>query len=342
MMSHFLRPGETLFLAFLPGWIAAAVIIFYFALVYLALCFFAFRRKYRLPFHFHVLCLLFAVLVVVSATLYSVPPGFKLPTFVFSTVAFLTCLLGAYLALAAVDLFITDYYLGTVRRVYISPPLRKLIRAVAFCVAAFVSMDVVFNFNPTTRLASLGVGGLAIGLALQNTLRGIIAGLSLGRLLRVGDWVQFKGVDGQVVDLNWGRLTLRTFEGNLLFIPNKELEEIGFLNYTIGQRRHRARLEVNVSYAASPEEVRSTLIAVAGESQGVLREPPPEASVLSFGDSGIRYGIFFWVDGYDKVQGVLDGVATRIWETFRRKGFEIPYPVRTVYLNPETVSQKSV
>jgi len=241
MTSDFLRPGQIFLMSFLPGWLTAGITIFSCALAYFALLYFAYRRSYVLPKNFHLLCLVFGVLIFVSSTLYAWPAQYKLPTFLFSAFAFLTCLLGAYMCLAAVDLFVTDYYLGTVRQIYISPPMRKLIRVIGFVVAGFISMNAVFNFNPLTRLATLSVGGLAIGLALQDTLKGIIAGLSLGQLLRVGDWVRIKGMDGQVLDLSWARLTLRTKEGDQVFIPNKELQQMDLLNYTLGHKAHRAR-----------------------------------------------------------------------------------------------------
>jgi MscS family membrane protein len=335
LIPHFLKPGEILFLSLLPGWVAAAIIIFYVGLAYIGLLYFAYRRKYSLPRNFHLLCLIFAFSIFISASLYSLPVQHRLPTSVFSSFAFLTCLIGATLGLAAVDLFFTDYYLATVRQVYISPPVRKLIRLTAFSVAVLVSMDVVFNFNPSTKLASVGVGGLALGLALQDTLKGVVAGLALGRLLRVGDWVRIKGMDGLVIDLDWGRLTLLTTEGDRIYIPNKELQQSDFLNYSRGQKAHQAKLEVGVSYSADPESVKAALVQVAIESPGVLGKPSPEASVLAFGDSSLQYGVFFWIDDFGHMRQVIDGVASRVWRTFREKGFEIPYPTRAIYMKQE-------
>jgi len=335
MNIHFLRPGEILFLTLLPAWITAGIVIFCCSLAYLALFYFAYRRHYALPKRFHVMCLAFAVLLIASATLYSWPVQFKLPGAIFTSFAFSTCLLGAYLCLAAVDLFVTDYYLSTVRRVYISPPLRKLIRLIAFFIAVFVSMNFVFSFNPLTRIATVGVGGLALGLALQDTLKGIIAGLSLGRLLRLGDWVRIKEMEGRVIDLTWSRLTLMTTEGDYIFIPNKEIEQTNFLNYSAGQKAHRTHLEIAVSYSADPQNVKSTLIEAAKNSPQILTDPSPEAVIASFGDSGIIYNVFFWLDNYGDLQNIIDGVATRVWHAFREKGFEIPFPVRRVYIKSE-------
>ena len=332
MIPHIFKPEEILLLSLIPGWVTAGITIFTVGMVYLALLFFAYQRRYSLPRHFHVLCLLFALLIFVSASLYSLPVQFRLPTFVFSSFAFLTCLLGAYLGLAAVDLFVTDYYLGTVRKVYISPPTRQLIRFVAFVVAMLFSMDAVFNFNPSTRLASVGVGGLALGLALQDTLKGIIAGLSLGRLLRLGDWVHVKGMDGCVVGLDWGRLTLLTVDGDRVYIPNKELMQSEFLSYTRGDKSHQSKLEVGVSYSADPERVKAALVEAVSASPRILKKPAPEALISSFGDSAIQYGVYFWVEDFVRVRQDVDEVATRVWRALRDKGFEIPYPTRTVHM----------
>jgi len=335
MIPHIFKPEEVLLFSLIPGWVAAGIIIFSVGLIYAALLFFSYQRRYRLPRNFHLLCLVFVVLIFISASLYSLPVQYRLPPLIFSACAFLTCLLGAYLALAAVDLFITDYYLGTVRQVYISPPMRRLIRFVAFFVALWFSLDAVFNFNPSTRLASVGVGGLALGLALQDTLKGIIAGLSLGRLLRVGDWVRVKGMDGLVEDLDWGRLTLLTGEGDRVYIPNKELLQSEFVSYSRVEKAHQVRLDIGVSYSADPESVKAVLRETAQQSPCALKKPPPDAVVSAFADSSIQYSVFFWVADFSDVRAGVDEVATRIWGALRKKGFEIPYPTRTVYLKQE-------
>lgn len=249
---------------------------------------------------------------------------------------FLTCLLTALTIVEIIDLFMVQHYLVRVQKTYVSPPLRTVIKLSIFCLALLPILRFVLHFNPLALVAIPTIASAGIAFALQDTLKAFIAGVGLGNMIRLGEWIAFQDKEGRVVDINWARTTLETLDGQRIYIPNNLLLSGVFLNYTTGNPSNRQIFQISASYDANPSEVKNVLLQCAHDVSGIASSPPPQSVLLQYADSGIVYGLYYWVNEYSRRDQVRDEVSTRAWFAFRRAGIGIPYPTRSLFVQKGT------
>src|ERR1019366_4372797 len=93
-----------------------------------------------------------------------------------------------------------------------------------------------------------------------------------------------------------------------------------FMNYTTGSPSNRQCLKVSASYETPPALVKETLLKCAQFVSGVAASPPPWAMLMEYADSGIVYGLYYWVEDYTLRLQAMDDVSTRVWYAFQREG----------------------
>jgi small-conductance mechanosensitive channel len=195
-----------------------------------------------------------------------------------------------------------------------------------------------FKVSITPILGALGVGGLAVALALQDTLSNFFAGfyVSLARQIRLGDFIKLQsGEIGTVIDISWRSTTLREPSNNLIVIPNNKLAQSIVTNYSLPEKRVASQVGVGVSYDSDPSRVEQVLADIAsaamGQIPGLLKEPAPSVRLIpGFGDSSLNFSLNFNVAEYNDQFLVQHELRKRILRRFRDEGIEIPFPTRTV------------
>jgi small-conductance mechanosensitive channel len=332
---------------YLPGAVAALTILVLALPLYFGMWYFLRRRNLAFPWHLRIGCLGSFVLFSGLAFIFSSPLSNKIPSIVLNAYLFVACGMAAYTVVPLFDVFLIEYYLTSVRKVYVSPPLRKVLNFSVFCLSFLPIMHYMMRFNPFARVAIPTIATAGIAFALQDTLKAFVAGIGLGRLIRVDDWVSFQEKEGRVVDINWGRTALRTMQGDLLWIPNTLLMTQPFLNYST-HRSHRLTLKVGVAYTASPKRVKAALARCTENLPGLAKFPSPVAQVLAFNDPSISYGLFYWIEDYGRRYEIQDELATRVWDSLNQEGFEMPFPAPTYVMGegfhpvpPVKATQKS-
>ncbi len=193
-----------------------------------------------------------------------------------------------------------------------------------------------FGINVGPILASAGIAGLVIGLALKDPLENLFYGLILAfdPHFRVGDAVSIGDVSGVVEDISLRNVRIRTWDGNLVMIPASQVANSTITNYEFPDDNVRTSIVVGVSYDSDPEEVKNTLLDVAKKHPKVLDDPAPSVLFTEFGDSALMFKLLYWTKRADK-WAVLDEMNTAILQAFREKGIDIPYPITTVYLRKD-------
>lgn len=188
-------------------------------------------------------------------------------------------------------------------------------------------------------LTALGVGSLAIGLALQPTLSNFFAGiyLSMSKPIRVGDFIELDdGTQGEVVDIGWRATKVRQLANNLAIIPNSRLGEMRILNYSMPEMPQTVPVDCGVAYGSDLRAVERVALEEAGavqqEHELADKTFAPALRFHTFGDSSINFTVFL------RARTVLDRFAVRhefmlrIKERLEREGIEIPFPQRVVHL----------
>jgi small-conductance mechanosensitive channel len=177
--------------------------------------------------------------------------------------------------------------------------LRNLAHAIGVVVVFIAALDAA-GVPTHSLLAVVGAAGLAIGLALKDSLSNIAAGVMLIvlRPFRAGDHVQVAGLEGQVEQVRVFQSVLLTTDHRTLILPNSQIIAAPIINYTARGTR-RVDLSFLVRPEDEPQRVRRLLVELAGRVEGTLAEPAPEVVVIALGDRGLELQWRVWVPSRD-------------------------------------------
>jgi small-conductance mechanosensitive channel len=186
----------------------------------------------------------------------------------------------------------------------------------------------------------LGVGGLAVALALQDTLSNLFAGfyVAVARQVRLGDYIKLNtGEEGYVADIGWRNTTVRALANNMIIIPNSKLSQANVTNYYLPEKRMSSNVAVMVSYQADADRVEATLLEVAQQAvkevPGMVADPPPNVMFdPGFAESGLGFTVNYQVAEFVAQFPVRNEMRKRIYRRLREEGIEIPYSSKAVYL----------
>jgi len=192
----------------------------------------------------------------------------------------------------------------------------------------------------TPMLTALGVGGLAVALALQDTLSNLFSGfyVAVARQIRLGDYIKLNtGEEGYVSDIGWRSTSIRALANNMIIIPNAKLAQAIVTNYYLPEKRMGVSVQVAVSYDSDPEKVERALLEVAAEGlkeiPGMAPEPAPSVTFdPGFGDWSLGFTLGFQVQEFANQYSVRHQLRKRILRKFREQGIEMPFPTRTIHM----------
>ena len=215
-------------------------------------------------------------------------------------------------------------------------------------VMGFLVILSVLGISIAPLITALGIGGLAVALALQDTLANLFAGLHilLEKSLRVGDFIRLEtGQEGYVEDITWRTTRIRMLPNNMVVIPNNKLSQSIVTNYYLPEKRMSLLIPVGVGYSSDPEKVEKVLIDEAkkavGEIPGLLGDPEPFVRFIpGFGESSLDFTLICQVSEVVDQYLAQHELRKRIFRRFKAEGIEIPFPHRTVYLREERGWQK--
>ncbi len=217
-----------------------------------------------------------------------------------------------------------------------SPIFKDLLRTVVFLIVSVYAIRLAF---PTADLGSLlatsAIFSLVLGLALQESLSNVFSGiiLSVDRPFLAGDWIEIDGKEGKVLDSNWRSTRVWTRSDDVIYVPNSTLAKGNLTNLSRPTKLHWCLREIGVEYGAPPNKVRTVLINMMTQIEGILKEPIPEVRLYNYGDSSITYRLLFAIEDYDRRTRIEAEVMRGVWYHLKRNGISIPFPIRDVYLH---------
>ena len=191
---------------------------------------------------------------------------------------------------------------------------------------------------PLTSLAVLGGAiGVGLGFGLQKIASNYISGviLLLEGQATVGDYVELdNGEAGTIVKTTARAMILETFDGRWIVVPNEDFITTRVINYSDQGSANRLDVAFSVSYDTDINLVPDIIVEAVSKHPGVLKVPePPDVELRGFGDSGIDFGVEFWVNGIDDGKNkYASDVLFLIWNALKEHNIEIPYPHRVVEL----------
>ena len=202
--------------------------------------------------------------------------------------------------------------------------------AMAFILVLMVAEDV--GIHTTSLVAMLSVAGLAVSLALQNTLSNVAGGIMLlvTTPFQVGDYVEADGVSGTVHAIDLSYTAILTIDGKEIFVPNSQLSGTKIVNYTVLGRR-RVDLNFTASYDAPTATVKQAIGEVLEDIPQIIAEPAPEIHLSDYQASSIQYVVRAWTTAAD-YWTVYYAIQEGVREAFDRHGVEMTYDHLNVHI----------
>ncbi|MDZ7816217.1 MAG: mechanosensitive ion channel family protein [Planctomycetota bacterium] len=186
--------------------------------------------------------------------------------------------------------------------------------------------------------AGQGVGGLAVALAMQDTLANFFSGIviTITRSIRTGDYVNLdSGEEGYVTDITWRNAVIRTVPNNLVIVPNTTIATSSFTNYHLDNKESGIKLEVGVAYDSDLKKVEKATLEVANatlkELQGGVTSFEPKLRYHTFDSSSINFSLIFRVEDYFDRFMIVHELIKRIHERYEQENIEIPFPITNIY-----------
>ncbi|NBM19417.1 mechanosensitive ion channel family protein [Streptomyces sp. GC420] len=186
-------------------------------------------------------------------------------------------------------------------------------------------------------LTALGVGGLAVALALQDTLANLFAGVHIlaSKTVQPGDYIRLSsGEEGYVVDINWRNTVVRNLSNNLVIIPNAQLAGTNMTNYSRPEQQLSIMVQVGVAYDSDLEHVERITTEVVEEVMtditGAVPDHEPAIRFHTFGDSRINFTVILGVGEFSDQYRIKHEFIKRLHQRYRAEGITVPAPKRTL------------
>ncbi|MGY4385077.1 small conductance mechanosensitive channel [Pedobacter sp. UYP24] len=201
-------------------------------------------------------------------------------------------------------------------------------------IVIFISLSVLqLDKAVTSILAGAGILGLALAFAFQDIAANFMSGIfiSIRKPLYVGDIVKIKDYMGKVEDINLRDTVIRTYQGQMVIIPNKDVFQNPIENYTLLGKR-RVDLTIGVSYGEDLESVKEITLDAVKDIEGLAKDEEVTMFYTEFGNSSINYVIRLWINISEQVNflEVQSQAIICIKKAYDKNGIMIPFPIRTL------------
>ncbi|MGO9832024.1 MAG: cyclic nucleotide-binding domain-containing protein [Myxococcaceae bacterium] len=212
--------------------------------------------------------------------------------------------------------------------------LRDVLDATLYVLVTLFIFKQEFNLDLSSLVAGSAIASVVLGLALQDTLGNLFAGLSLQleRPFEVGDSVSVGTESGRVLQLGWRATRLETKRREVITLPNNQLAKQTVKNFSRGNEPVGVDVFIGASYEAPPNRVKQVVAETLSEVPLILASPSHRTRTWAFEEMNIKYRIRFYVADYARANRVRDEVLTRLWYRLRREAIEIPAAPRTMHM----------
>ena len=193
-----------------------------------------------------------------------------------------------------------------------------------------------FGVNISALWTAIGIGGLALSLAAQDTLANMISGLIilLDQPFRNGDRIGIQELNtwGDVVSIGLRSTRIRTRDNRLVIVPNASISNNQVVNYTYPDPRYRIQTEIGVAYGTDLRLVRQVIVDSLKGVEGIIPDMPVDVLFMEWGDSEMVLRVRWWIESYIDARRSTDQVNEHIYQALEEAGVEMPFPTMSVEL----------
>lgn len=196
----------------------------------------------------------------------------------------------------------------------------------------------VWGIEITPLLASLGIAGIAVAFALQATLSNIFGGISLilDKTIKVGDTVFIdQETRGTIMDIGLRSTKIRTFDNELIIMPNGKLADMRIQNIALPEPKSRVVIQFGVAYGSDIDKVKKIIYDEIKKIEGIANEPDVLVRFTEMADSALLFKVYFFMNLYTERFMAIDEANTRIYNALNKHKISIPFPQMDVHLKKE-------
>ncbi|MFP3981839.1 MAG: mechanosensitive ion channel family protein [Desulfobacterales bacterium] len=231
---------------------------------------------------------------------------------------------------------ITKMFTSALEKTQVAPEIRSLLaRFVRYGVMLIAALTVAdqLGINVTSLIAGVGIAGLAISFAAQDTIANLISGISLiiDRPFAQGDWISIGDLHAVVTDIRLRSTVLTTFDNEVVVVPNKQLAQERVINYTLTPKI-RVRVPIGIAYKEDISRAREVMLSTIRGDSRIMDEPPPIVLVTSLGDSSVNLEMRFWTRDSVMKYSLMWEYIEKVKTALDRAGIEIPFPHMQLFL----------
>ncbi|MEL6453286.1 MAG: mechanosensitive ion channel family protein [Cyanobacteria bacterium J06623_5] len=216
----------------------------------------------------------------------------------------------------------------------------RLAQGVLVILGFLIAATIVFpSFQPADALATLGIGGVAIGFAFKDILQNFLAGILilLTEPFQLDDQIIFGDYEGTVEHIETRATTIRTYDGRRVVIPNAELFTNAVMVNTAYDRR-RLQYDIGIGYGDNIAQAKEIILETLRSHDEVLKNPEPEALVVELADSTINIRARWWIEPPRRADVVAskDWVLENVCNKLVEGGIDLPFPTQQILFHDQT------
>ncbi len=214
-------------------------------------------------------------------------------------------------------------------------PLFHKLGKVIFVIIALMWVMHIWGVDITPYLAGVGISGIVLGLALQDSLKNILGGINLmmDKTYQIGDKVKLESGDvGKIHDIGLRTTKIVTFDNEILYVPNGYLANSRVTNFTHPSLDVRTKVEFTVEYGSDISRVKKVILDTVSKIEGISKKKEPSVQFYEMGDFALKFRVFFWVDDWRDEAARKMEATEAIYNALNKAKIRIPYPTQVVYV----------
>lgn len=279
-------------------------------------------------------------LIILRIAFREVPMDLEVASVVYKTIHSLIAVVIIYLLYIIFDLIIINALkkFSSKSKIKVDSSIISLINSslkIALIPLTILYVLHLWGVEITPLLAGLGIAGLAVALALQPVLSNILSGASLilDNSVRIGDLVYLDAnTKGKIEKVGLRSTRLKTFDNELIIIPNAKLAESTIQNVALPEPKTRVVVPFSVAYGCDIEKVKKIVMKELNTIKNLAKEPTPIIRFLKMADSSLNFEAYFHVESFEDRVDAIDEANTKIYNALRKNKIEIPFPQMDVHL----------
>ncbi|MCD6279616.1 mechanosensitive ion channel family protein [Candidatus Micrarchaeota archaeon] len=216
------------------------------------------------------------------------------------------------------------------------PIMKKVITISIFLIAIMVILS-NFGYDITALLGGVGIVGIALAMAAQDTIKDILGGMTVitNRPFEIGDAVNIDGIGGIVEEISIRYIRLRTWSGTIVTIPNSKLGATNIENYSKAKER-KITIDIGVTYETPAKKIElamKILKEIANSEKGIEKEKT-QVYLSKYADSAIILRLYYYMnkEGIKDFFGLQHRINLKIKKEFDKNKIDMAYPTQTIYL----------